>query len=160
MPDTIDIRPYRPGDPSLVCYAQMKFYGEVHGFGQIFEYYLTKGMSEFLANPAGGQLWIAEQDSRMLGSIAIVRQDADTAQLRWVLVDDSVQGQGLGRRLAETAVQFCKEQGYRRVILWTASMLLPARSLYASLGFSLVETKDNTGWTSHVVTEEKWELEL
>ena len=81
------------------------------------------------------------------------------AQLRWFLVDPAVRGMGLGRRLLDEALAFCKECGYGNVILWTVSALEAAAHLYRSAGFRKVEEKPGRLWGVDVV-EEKYELTL
>ena len=50
-----------------------------------------------------------------------------------------LRGKGVGHRLIHAAVDFCHRNGYPRVYLWTFEGLLPARHLYETAGFQLVE---------------------
>lgn len=52
-----------------------------------------------------------------------------------VVVDDSLNGQGLGSRLLEAATQWLEEKGAPRVILWTAENNRSAHQLFLRLGF-------------------------
>ncbi|MDR2523918.1 MAG: GNAT family N-acetyltransferase [Synergistaceae bacterium] len=156
----VKIRPFGPGDASYVSYLHMKLYWERYQFKPVFEYYVMKGLMEFLRDPEGGQLWIAEADGAAVGAIAIVRARDDTAQLRWFLVDPPCQGTGIGRELLKTALVFCRERGYKHVFLWTVGLLETARRLYKTSGFTLAEEKTNDEWTDGVITEERWELVL
>lgn len=151
------IRTHEPGDASYVGYLHMRFYGECYRFKPVFEYYVMKGLLEFLHHPGGSCLWVAEIDGCIIGSIAIVKTP-DAAQLRWFLVDTEYQGNGIGRKLMETAMQFCKERGYKRVFLWTTSILEAARRLYKEFGFAPVEENPNNEWTDSTIMEERWEL--
>ena len=151
------IRTYCPGDAGYVSYLHMKFYREHYRFKPIFEYYVMKGLSEFLRDPSGGNLWIAEVDSLIAGSIAIVKTQ-DGAQLRWFLVGAERQGRGIGRSLMNTAMRFCEERGYSHVFLWTINILDTARHLYKEFGFAPVEEKPNSEWTEDTIMEERWEL--
>ena len=153
----VHIRTYVPGDASYVSYMHMKYYGEYYSFKPVFEYYVIKGITEFLHNPSGSNLWMAEAEGRAVGSIAIVKTQ-EAAQLRWFLVDKEYQGIGIGRKLMNTALNFCKDQGYNRVFLWTGSILKVARYLYKDFGFSLTEENTNTDWADYTITEERWEL--
>jgi hypothetical protein len=51
------------------------------------------------------------------------------------------------------------EKGYRRVFLWTFSTLAAARHLYASKGFRITETHENSGW-GETILEERWDLDF
>ena len=102
----ISIRTYRPGDPSLVCYFYYKLYEQQYHFNGSVEAYFIRGMAELFDHPAGNQLWIAEQDNKIAGCIAIIKKGERSAQLRWFGVDMEVQGMGIGNQLLETAMEF------------------------------------------------------
>ena len=160
MNQDITIRTFRPGDAGYVSYLHMQLYQKEYGFHGIFEYYVMKGLVEFLHDPSGGQLWVVEAEGEIVASIAIVKADDNTAQLRWFLVVDKYRGSGIGKALMKTAIDFCKTCGYGNVFLWTVSALSSARHLYEINGFTLVETVPNTEWASEALLEERWELHL
>ena len=94
------------------------------GFDATFEAYVAAPLAEFVKRGSERErVWLAEQDGRLVGSIAIVAASAALAQLRWFLLDPSVRGQGLGRRLMEEAIGFARHAGYAGVTLWTVSTL-------------------------------------
>jgi len=154
----IQIRRFRPGDAGYVAYMHGRYYYEYHGFYDKSEYYFIKHIADFVHEPEGGSLWIAEAGGQTAGSIAIVRVDCDTAQLRWFLVDTDYQNMGIGSRLMQTALDFCRENGYTNVFLWTFKGLDAARRLYEKAGFILTEEKPNNEWSSVEIIEQKMEL--
>jgi len=156
----IKIRIFKPGDLSYISYLHMRLYSNVYGFKSIFEYYVMKSMSEFILNHDGSQLWAAEIDGKIIASVAIVKTDNDNAQLRWFIVSEQYQGLGIGKELIKTALEFCRQNSYRKVFLWTTDNLKSAHYLYESNGFKLVESKPNNEWTDYPLVEEKWELSL
>ena len=158
--DAITIRPHKAGEASYVSFLQMNFYARTYGFKPAFEYYLLTAMAEFIASPAGSQIWVALDGEKLVGSIAIVRTEPHTAQLRWFMTDAAYQGYGIGRKLMETALRFCEEQGYAHVFLWTLESLTGARHLYEAYGFAPTEQKPNTEWSTERLIEERWELTL
>ena len=92
------IRTFGPGDASYVSYLHMKLYGgKRYRFKPIFEYYVMKGLTEFMHAPEGGELWIAEVNGVAAGAVAIVKTQSGDAQLRWFIVDEGLQGTGIGR---------------------------------------------------------------
>lgn len=153
----ITIRTYKPGDPSLVCYFYYKLYEQQYHFNGSVEKYFIKGMAELFDCPQESQMWVAEKDGRIAGSIAIVKRDQHAAQLRWFGVGQDIQGMGIGTKLLETAMRFCEERRYTDVILWTIDILKPARHLYGKHGFYRTETKPNNEWADYTLMEEKWE---
>lgn len=156
----VTIRPYGPGDLGFIAHLHGTLYAESYQFSELFEYYVLKGLTEFMADHEGGELWIAEVDGEIAGSIAIAKSDDDTAQLRWFILAERFQGLGIGKRLMDTAMAFCKEQQYRHVFLWTVNILETARYLYSNYGFRVTEQKPNSDWTPSEVLEERWDADL
>ncbi|MEH7453920.1 bifunctional helix-turn-helix transcriptional regulator/GNAT family N-acetyltransferase [Gottfriedia acidiceleris] len=154
----ISIRPFKPGDVGYVAYIHGKIYSTTYQFGRVFEYYVMKGLSEFLLNPNEGELWVAEVNGEIVGSIAITKANESVAQLRWFVLDEKYQGLGIGKKLIETALNFCKENQFAHVFLWTVSTLETARYLYKKYNFTLTEEKPNFEWTGSELIEERWDL--
>ncbi len=75
------------------------------------------------------------------------------------LVEPNVRGTGYGQKLVETAINFCKKNGFKSIILWTNSELKSARRIYERFGFELKETQTQMISNKELI-EEKWELIL
>ncbi|WP_209122719.1 helix-turn-helix domain-containing GNAT family N-acetyltransferase [Alkalihalobacillus sp. BA299] len=154
------IRPCQPGDIGYVAYLHGKLYDKTYKFGRMFEYYVMKGLTEFMINTDRGELWVAEVNGEIVGSIAITKSSDTVAQLRWFVLDENYQGMGIGKKLMETALNFCEELKYQHVFLWTVSTLHTARYLYQKYNFKLTEEKPNEEWTGTKLIEERWDLDL
>ena len=152
----------RPGDMGRVIAMHGVLYAEEYGFDHGFEAYVAETVAEFgtLARPGRDRLWVAELDGRLVGSIAILGRDDGAAQLRWFLVDPETRGQGLGRRLIDESLAFCRAAGYRSVYLWTVTGLDAAARLYVAAGFRKTETKPPALlWGVHLA-EERYDLDV
>jgi hypothetical protein len=57
-------------------------------------------------------------------------------------------------------VRFARQTGYKKMMLWTQSNLLPARHLYKKAGFKLVANEPHDSWGGKNLVSETWELEL
>ncbi|WP_042351611.1 bifunctional helix-turn-helix transcriptional regulator/GNAT family N-acetyltransferase [Bacillus massiliigorillae] len=159
MPEVV-IRPYQAGDIGYVAQLHGKLYGETYHFKQVFEYYVMKGLTDFMLDQEGGALWIAEVNGENVGSIAITKSSETEAQLRWFVIDDKYQGLGIGNKLINTAITFCKAQNYQHIFLWTVSILEAARHLYGKFNFTKTEEKTNDEWAETTLIEERWDLHL
>lgn len=160
-PGVISLRTeWVPGDLGSIVRLHGIIYSREYGFDPTFEAYVAGPLAEFVHRRTDrDQLWIAERGDRLVGCIAIVGTSETEAQLRWFLVDPSVRGQGLGKRLIQEAVAFCKRCGYGTVFLWTVSALTVAARLYRSFGFVKVEERPAQQWGVQVV-QEKYVLVL
>lgn len=154
----VKIRPYKAGEVGYISFMHMELYQKLYNFKPIFEKYLLMGLTEFIKNPEGSQLWVATNGDKIVGSIAICKVDEHTAQLRWFLIDPQYHGQGLGHQIIETALDFCKDQGYAHVFLWTADLLSAAKHLYEKFGFVHKEDHANYEWADTLINEERWDL--
>jgi len=149
MSDDIFIRTdLRPGDLGRIISLHGEVYDPMGGYGLQFEAFVGRTIAEFvLDNDARGQIWLAERGDRLVGCTAIALRDNNVGQLRWVLVDPSARGLGIGKQLVYSAMDYCREKGCERVFLETTDGLPESQTLYEKLGFEV---------TSEVV-EELWD---
>jgi DNA-binding MarR family transcriptional regulator/GNAT superfamily N-acetyltransferase len=158
----IVLRPPRAGDIGWVIARHGVLYAAEYGWVSApMEAYVAQVAGDFLAkhDPACEACWIAERDGVNLGSIFIMRETDELARLRLLFLEPAARGAGLGRRLVETAIGFSREAGYRRITLWTHTVLTAARAIYASAGFRIVATETHTTFGVPVDSEE-WLLDL
>ena len=96
---------------------------------------------------------------RIAGSAFVTRKSNTIAKLRLVYLEPFARGSGLGRRLVEDCMGFARSAGYRRMTLWTQDILVPARRLYAGLGFQLTSSEPLQAFGREMLTE-TWERDL
>lgn len=89
--------------------------------------------------PPAGDLLLAQAADGWAGCVAIRPRGPDICELKRMYVRRPHRGMGLGRRLAEQIVAVGRAAGYERVRLDTLASMMPARTLYASLGFRETE---------------------
>lgn len=151
----------KSGDIGCIVYLHGTLYALEYKLDYTFEGYVAAGLGEFAKSFDGrkDRLWLAEDEGRIVGSIAIAGQANNLAQLRWFLVHPEYRGGGLGRRLLGEAIAFCRDRGFGSVFLWTISELVAAAHLYREAGFSRTEQKTHELWGG-LRTEERYDLLL
>jgi ribosomal protein S18 acetylase RimI-like enzyme/DNA-binding transcriptional ArsR family regulator len=86
----------------------------------------------------GGAVLFARRDGKIVGTVALMRQDDTTYELAKMAVAPEARGQQVGRLLAEAAINWTRGRGGERLILETSPLLEPAIKLYTSLGFQRI----------------------
>jgi N-acetylglutamate synthase-like GNAT family acetyltransferase len=150
----------RPGDVGYITYLHGTLYAQEQGWDYTFDAYVAAPLAEFAQKHSFRErIWIVENDGKVVGSVAIVKSSEGDAQLRWLLLDPSVRGLGLGKLLVESALEFCRTSGYSSVFLWTVKTLTIATKLYQSLEFRETQEQTHELWGA-VVTEVRYDLAL
>lgn len=135
-------------------------YSQEYGFDHTFEAYVAKPLAEFvLRQTTRERIWLVDSDGMLMGSLAIVKHKETEAQLRWYLLHPTLRGKGLGTRLMEESIKFCREQGYKKVFLWTVNSLQAAARVYKKVGFQLVDENTHEIWGC-LLTEQRYDLQL
>jgi len=154
---------YYPGVLGKIIELHAVYYHRNWAFDLSFEVQEARELADFLGRFRDDRdgLWVANVDGSFAGAIAIdgIQTDGEGARLRWFIVDPNFQGYGIGARLIDQAVAFCRKAGHQRVFLWTFRGLEAARRLYERAGFKLTQQHEVDQWGG-VILEQKYELAL
>lgn len=134
------------GDLGWVVMAHGEVYSAEFGWDLRFEALVARIVADYAGQSEHERTgaWIAELDGTSVGCVFCVPGEGDaTARLRILLVHPDSRGRGLGGRLVDTAVEFARASGYRRMQLWTNHPLAAARRIYLSRGFELISEEQH-----------------
>jgi DNA-binding MarR family transcriptional regulator/N-acetylglutamate synthase-like GNAT family acetyltransferase len=157
----VALRPPRPGDMGWVVSRHGALYGRDYGWDARLEALTAEIVARFIRNVDATceRCWIAERDGENLGCVFLVKETKRVARLRLLLVEPKARGLGLGTRLVEECIAFARAAGYRKITLWTHSVLSAARKIYQAQGFKLVATQSHEEF-GKTVQGETWDLQL
>jgi DNA-binding MarR family transcriptional regulator/GNAT superfamily N-acetyltransferase len=159
-PDYI-LRRDRVGDLGHIASRQGLIYEQEYGWDKTYEALVAKILTEFVVrnDAVNERAWIAERHGTILGSVYLMKEDAETARLRLLYVEPQARGLGLGKTLVSECTAFAREAGYKRIVLWTQSTLTAARKLYVNEGYQLIKQEPHHSFGKDLVGE-TWELIL
>lgn len=148
MTNDIGIRhSLRGGDLGELIALHGRVYEPIEGFGLRFEAFVARTIAEYvLDNDSRGRVWFAHRGRELVGCTAIALRDAERAQLRWVLVDPSARGIGLGRTLVQNAIDYSRDNGCSCIFLETTNGLEESSALYRALGFTVMSRSEAELW--------------
>lgn len=154
---------YRPGFLARCLQMHMDFYYPMVAWGRAFETSLARDFGQIMdrldTNP-NDQIWAAVREpmvpggkEEIVGTIlmdghCVGLVDADglgqsgVAHIRGFIVDEDARGLGVGKKLMDALMQFVKERGFEKVVLYTMGALTAAVHLYRSHGFTVEEDKE------------------
>ena len=126
----MSIRRYRPQDQGAVIGLFREFMWELappalaaefqayieraieKELGRIEEYYFRRDDQGF---------WVADAGP-VVGMVGVEHHDREAAELRRMAVAAAHRRRGIGRELLGTAEAFCRQSGYRRMVLSTSEL--------------------------------------
>ncbi|HEV3009053.1 MAG TPA: GNAT family N-acetyltransferase [Burkholderiales bacterium] len=142
----MNIRRYRPSDRGAVIGLFRESMWELAppALGAPFQSYIERAIQEELGKVEeyyfgreGQGFWVAGEE-RILGMVGVEKSAHGAGELRRMAVEKAHRRKGIGRELLATAEAFCRECGYRRVVLSTSELQAAAMRLYESSGYRRV----------------------
>ena len=167
------LRAPRPGDFGWIVKRHAELYAQEYGWVEPFEGVCAQIVADFANknDPANNddsanrndsqreRCWIAEMDGENVGCVFLVADSAEVARIRLLIVDPKARGLKLGARLVDECIRFARRGGYKKITLWTHSVLTAARHIYQKAGFKLTSSEQRVSFSKPVVSE-YWDLQL
>jgi DNA-binding MarR family transcriptional regulator/GNAT superfamily N-acetyltransferase len=154
------LRPHQPGDLGWIVERQAALYVEEYGWDGTYEGLAAQIVADFAKSHDAKRerCWIAEKDGERAGGVMLAKVSDEVARLRLLHVESEARGLGIGKRLVQECIRFGRQAGYRKITLWTQSILYAARHIYKEAGFQLVREEKHHSFGKDL-TGETWELD-
>jgi DNA-binding MarR family transcriptional regulator/N-acetylglutamate synthase-like GNAT family acetyltransferase len=158
---SFSLRPPEPGDMGWVIHRHGVVYAREYGWDERFEALVAEIVAKFMRtfDAARERCWVAEMNGDRVGCVFVVKERKTVAKLRLLLVEPHARGRGIGLRLVRECIEFARQAGYRKLRLWTNSVLESARRIYEATGFKLVAEKRHREFGRELVGQ-TWEMAL
>lgn len=92
----------------------------------------------------GGMVFFAMEHDQVLATIMVHPLDDFTWELCKMAAKEQYKGRGAGNAVFETAIQYAKEHGAKRLFLLSNDSLKPAMHMYRKHHFQQIPLKDYT----------------
>lgn len=92
----------------------------------------------------GGFIFYAQYNGSIVGTVSLLKFDNSTFELSKMAVTNSVQGLGIGKLMLEHCFEFAKNNGIKRLFLYSNRSLLSAIHLYKKYGFKEIPVEAGT----------------
>lgn len=103
----------------------------------------------------GGMIWFALLDNTPIGTVTMIKSN-DSYEVAKLAVTEKYKKLGIGERLMKVAIEFARENGTKKIYLFTNHNLIPAINLYKKCGFVQIPLIDN----KYIESDMKMELYL
>jgi GNAT superfamily N-acetyltransferase len=136
----VEIRPYEPADQAGFAQLVATVLNE---YGFSVDPILEADLQHPEISYQG--VWVAIDDDRLVGSVAIRLLDDGRAELKRMYLQPEHRGRGLGRTLLNQAIRWARDRGCHAIELDTSTAMTAAQHLYESAGFSRTGLRTEAG---------------
>ncbi len=155
-------RELRSGDAAAIAELHRRVYQQEFGMNDEFVSGVAAGVREAAARGwprTTGAVWLIEPAGELAGSLALTVESSGAGRVRWFVLDRSLRGRGLGRRLIAELLAQARTAGLAELELETFGALSVAARIYRAAGFRVVSERERTDW-GRPITYQRYELQL
>ncbi len=92
----------------------------------------------------GGMFFVLKENSKIIGTVAIIKKGDKVAELKRLYVTKGYQGKGYGSLLLDTAIKYCKNNDYTKLEFETNKKFTKAHLLYQRRGFKTLREDERS----------------
>ncbi len=99
----------------------------------------------YFSDEGQSALWVADYENSIIGMVGVQKTSDHGAEVRRLRVHADYRRKGVGAKLMEQALTFCRHHGYLKVTLDVRIERGPAIALFEKFGFQLNRTREING---------------
>ncbi len=99
----------------------------------------------YFSDDGQSALWVADYENAIIGMVGVQKTSDHGAEVRRLRVRTDYRRMGVGAKLMEQALSFCRHHGYLKVTLDVRIERGPAIALFEKFGFQLNRTREING---------------
>lgn len=97
---------------------------------------------KYILDPGGNIFFIKDED-KIIGTVALMKMEDGVFELTKMAVTPKYQGQQLGQKLMEHTIQYARDQGWKKLIIYSNRKLENAIYIYKKYGFVEIPIEQN-----------------
>lgn len=86
----------------------------------------------------GGAILFAKMGDETVGTVGLIPLDGETCEMIKMGVEPTAQGRGVGLALGKAVIEHARTMGFRKMVLYSNTVLSGALRLYEKIGFQEV----------------------
>jgi len=114
--------------------------------------YVLENPEEAILNK-GGHILFAELDTRIIGTVALKKEEEGVYEMTKMAVDEKYRGLSAGKLLCRAAIEKAREIQAKRLYLYSNTILANAIELYRQMGFREIPAEKNIYARSDIMME-------
>ncbi|CAD2075448.1 MarR family winged helix-turn-helix transcriptional regulator [Phocicoccus pinnipedialis] len=158
--ETFTVRPGTTGDAGFVLTTHSDYYQDVHDFNDLFVSRLLEEISEYNKGRFNSELFILCKGDKRIGSIIVVIDSYNNAQLGWFIVKDEYDTIENKEKLLKYALDYCKEVDVKHIFTTLLIESPELESLLKSYDFTLTSKQFSKKWKEAGTTIKRFETNL
>jgi ribosomal protein S18 acetylase RimI-like enzyme len=142
-------RDLRDGDADAIAELHRRVYASEYGLNDRFVDGVRRGLQAAVATGwprDSGAVWLVDGDESLRGALGLTDEGERAGRVRWLVLDPSLRGHGLGRSLVTELIAEARDAGLRKLTLETYSDLTAAARIYHDAGFRVQWERVHEDW--------------
>ncbi|MFD0975878.1 GNAT family N-acetyltransferase [Salinimicrobium gaetbulicola] len=97
---------------------------------------------KYIINP-GGNIFFVKDGDRILATVALMKMEEGIFELTKMAVSPEARGKNIGQKLMRFALDYAKQQGWKKLIIYSNRKLENAIHIYKKFGFEEIPIEKN-----------------